>query len=64
MPASDQRARQSGDVAGARALALRRAGCDPRSSFALARRGDLELDRAVRLLGHGCPAQIARKILF
>jgi len=64
MSANRQPLRQSCDVAGARALALRRAGYDARSSLELARRGDLELDRAVRLLGHGCPAHVARKILF
>jgi hypothetical protein len=48
----------------ARAIELRRAGYDDRASVELARRGDLDLARAVRLLGLGCPAEIARRILL
>lgn len=64
MTTSLQQPRESCDVAGARALVLRRAGYDARASIELARRGDLDLDRAVRLLCLGCPAQIARRILL
>lgn len=42
---------------------LERAGYDRRSAAELARRHDVDLHRAVDLLKHGCPPDLALEIL-
>jgi hypothetical protein len=44
--------------------ALERAGYDRRAAFAIARRHDVDLHRAVEMLDRGCPAELAVKILL
>ena len=47
-----------------RAEELERAGYEPRSAAKIAVRADIDLHRAVDLLGRGCPPDLALKILL
>jgi hypothetical protein len=47
-----------------RAEELERAGYEPRSAAKIAVRPDIDLHRAVDLLGRGCPPDLALKILL
>jgi hypothetical protein len=47
-----------------RAEELERAGYEPRSAAKIAVRHDIDLHLAVDLLGRGCPAELALKILL
>jgi hypothetical protein len=46
-----------------RAEALMRAGLDERSAIELAARQDVDLHRAIEMLEHGCPPDLALRIL-
>jgi hypothetical protein len=46
-----------------RRTALRRAGYDEESARELARRMDVDLHRAVDIVGAGCPPELAYRIL-
>jgi hypothetical protein len=51
-------------VARWRAEELERAGYDPHAAAQLAARLDVDLHRAVELLQHGCPTELALRILL
>ena len=46
-----------------RAEVLMRAGFDERSAIELAARQDVDLHRAIEMLEHGCPPELALRIL-
>jgi len=50
-------------VARWRAEELEHAGYDPQSALELAARPDVDLHRAVDLIGRGCPPELAVRIL-
>ena len=47
-----------------RLLSLSRAGYDPESAAVLAASHDVDLHRAMSLLEHGCPVELALQILL
>ena len=47
-----------------RLLSLSRAGYDPESAAVLAASHDVDLHRAMSLLEHGCPVELALQILM
>ena len=47
-----------------RMLSLSRAGYDPESAAVLAASHDVDLHRAMSLLEHGCPVELALQILL